>query len=190
MLADGVFVEYASGAVGNAPLQSTKPLSLRTGLFMFLYLFGRLYTKLMKKTLKILRVRDGVPVPKYALAGDAGFDLYVGEQITLAPMERASINTGYKMEIPEGCVGIIYEKSGLAFKNGIITYGNVIDSGYRGEVRVGVMNLGKDSHTFEPGNKVAQMIIHSYEEVEFREVQDGELSASARGERGFGSTGK
>ena len=144
----------------------------------------------MKKTLKIVRVRENVPMPNYALAGDAGFDLFVGEKVTLAPMDRASINTGYKMEIPTGCVGIIYEKSGLAFRNGIITYGNVIDSGYRGEVRVGVMNLGKDAYTFEQGHKVAQMIIHSYEEVKFKEVKDGELSASARGERGFGSTGK
>ena len=144
----------------------------------------------MKKTLKIVRVRDNVPVPKYALAGDAGFDLYVGEKVTLAPMERTSINTGYKLEIPKGCVGIIYEKSGLSFKYGIITYGNVIDSGYRGEVRVGVMNLGKESYTFEQGHKVAQMIIHSYEEMKFKEAKDGELSLSDRGERGFGSTGK
>ncbi|HVU06435.1 MAG TPA: dUTP diphosphatase [Candidatus Paceibacterota bacterium] len=144
----------------------------------------------MKKTLKIILMREGVPVPRYALPGDAGFDLYVGEKITLAPMERASINTGLKMEIPKGCVGIIYEKSGLSFKHGIITYGNVIDSGYRGEVKVGVMNLGKETHIFEPGDKVAQMIIHSYEEVEFKEVKEGGLSESARGERGFGSTGK
>ena len=129
-------------------------------------------------------------MPKFALKGDAGFDLFVGEKITLAPMERASINTGYKMEIPKGCVGIIYEKSGLSFKSGIITYGNVIDSGYRGEVRVGVMNLGKESHIFEPGHKVAQMIIHSYEDVKFKEVKTEDLTISDRGERGFGSTGK
>lgn len=144
----------------------------------------------MKKTLKIVRVRENVPVPKYALAGDAGFDLFVGEKITLAPMERASVNTGYKMEIPVGHVGIIYEKSGLSFKHGIITYGNVIDSGYRGEVRVGVMNLSKESYTFEPGHKVAQMIIHEYCEMKFKEVTEDELSKSDRGERGFGSTGK
>lgn len=144
----------------------------------------------MRKTLKIVRVRDNVPVPKFALPGDAGFDLYVSERVTLQPGERAAINTGYKMEIPKNHVGIIYEKSGLSFKHGLITYGNVVDSGYRGEVRVGVMNLGKEAYTFEPGHKVAQMIIHRYEEVKFKEVKDGELSASDRGERGFGSTGK
>lgn len=144
----------------------------------------------MKKILKIVRTRDNVPVPKFALPGDAGFDLYVGERVTLSPFERAAINTGLKMEIPKGCVGIIYEKSGLSFKHGIITYGNVIDSGYRGEVRVGVMNLSKEAYTFEPGHKVAQMIIHKYEDVKFKEVKDGELSTSDRGERGFGSTGK
>jgi dUTP pyrophosphatase len=129
-------------------------------------------------------------MPKYAIPGDAGFDLFVNEQVTIAPGDRIAIHTGYKMEIPAGYVGIIYEKSGLSFKNGIITYGNVIDSGYRGEVRVGVMNLGKESYTFEPGHKVAQMIIHSYEEMKFVEVKDGGLSESERGARGFGSTGK
>jgi dUTP pyrophosphatase len=144
----------------------------------------------MKKTFKIVRVRDNVPMPAYALEGDAGFDLFVGERITVEPFGRTAISTGYKMEIPKGHVGIIYEKSGLSFKHGIITYGNVIDSGYRGEVRVGVMNLGKEAYTFEPGHKVAQMIIHKYETMKFKEVKDGELSASDRGERGFGSTGK
>ena len=144
----------------------------------------------MKKTLKIVRMSDAVPTPKYDLAGDAGFGLYVNERLTVTPMERASINTGFKMEIPKGCVGIIYERSGLSFKHCIITYGNVIDSGYRGEVHVGVFNLGKEPYTFEPGHKVAQMVIHSYEEVELKEVEEGKLSTSDRGERGFGSTGK
>lgn len=144
----------------------------------------------MKKTLKIVRIRENVPMPKHDIKGDAGFGLYIGERVTLNPMERAAINTGYKMQIPKGCVGIIYERSGLSFKNGIITYGNVVDSGYRGEVRVGVINLGKEPYTFEPGHKVAQMIIHKYMEMNFKEVKDGKLSRSHRGERGFGSTGK
>jgi len=144
----------------------------------------------MKKLLKIVRLTDKVPMPKYDLEGDAGFGLYVGEKISLAPMERASVNTGFKMEIPKGHVGIIYERSGLSHKHGIITFGNVIDSGYRGEIKVGVINLGKETYVFEPGNKIAQMIIHPYESVKFRESQDGELSSSERGERGFGSTGK
>ncbi|MDP1624787.1 MAG: dUTP diphosphatase [bacterium] len=144
----------------------------------------------MQKKLKIVRLSDKVPVPKYAMPGDAGFDLFVGERLELKPLQRAAINTGYKMEIPPGHVGIIYEKSGLSFKHGIITYGNVIDSGYRGEVRVGVMNLGAETYVFEPGHKVAQMIIHSYEEVKFEEVTTEDLSESERGARGFGSTGK
>lgn len=133
---------------------------------------------------------EAVPMPKYDLAGDAGFGLYVNERLVVNPMERASINTGFKMEIPAGCVGIIYERSGLSFKHGIITYGNVIDSGYRGEVHVGVFNLGKEPYVFLPGHKVAQMIIQSYEEVKFKEVSVGQLGKSDRGERGFGSTGK
>ncbi len=133
---------------------------------------------------------DAVPMPKYDIAGDAGFGLYVSERLTVNSMERASINTGFKMEIPAGCVGIIYERSGLSFKHGIITYGNVIDSGYRGEVHVGVFNLGRKPYTFEPGHKVAQMVIHDYEEINFKEVRDGKLAKSDRGERRFGSTGK
>lgn len=144
----------------------------------------------MRKTLKIVRVSDKVPMPRYAISGDAGFDLFVSEKITVAPMERVSLATGYRMEIPKGCTGIIYEKSGLSFKHGIITYGNVIDSGYRGEVHVGVFNLSQEPYTFEPGNKVAQMIIHSYENVKFKEVTEDQLSKSDRGTRGFGSTGK
>ncbi len=144
----------------------------------------------MRKILKIVRLNNQVPMPKFALPGDAGFDLFVSSRVTLMPMERAAINTGYKMEIPKNHVGIIYEKSGLSFKHGIITYGNVVDSGYRGEVRVGVMNLGKEPYTFEPGHKVAQMIIHRYEDVSFKEVTEDKLSISDRGERGFGSTGK
>jgi dUTP pyrophosphatase len=144
----------------------------------------------MNKTLKIVRVRDNVPMPKYGLKGDAGFDLYVSERLVLRPMKRSSVNTGYKMEIPYGYVGIQYEKSGLAHKHGIIVFGNVIDAGYRGEVKVGVINLGDEAYVFEPGNKIAQMVIHSCEEMDFKEVKDGELSQSERGERGFGSTGK
>lgn len=145
---------------------------------------------MLNKTLKVVRLSEKVPMPQYALLEDAGFDLFVGEKVSLAPMERASVNTGYKMEIPKGCVGIIHEKSGLSHKHGIITFGNVIDSGYRGEVRVGVMNLGKETYTFETGHKVAQMIIHNHETMNFKEVGEKELSPSERGERGFGSTGK
>ncbi len=129
-------------------------------------------------------------MPSYAREGDAGFDIYASEHTIVNPMERASISTGYKMEIPYGSVGIIYEKSGLSFKHGIITYGNVIDAGYRGEIHVGVFNLGKEPYTFEPGHKIAQMIIHDFNAMGFKEVKDGELSKSERGERGFGSTGK
>ncbi|MEN9621658.1 MAG: hypothetical protein RLZZ67_92 [Candidatus Parcubacteria bacterium] len=144
----------------------------------------------MRKTLKVVRISDKVPAPSFGIKGDAGFDLFVSERLTIESMGRASINTGYKMEIPKGCTGIIYEKSGLSFKHGIITYGNVIDSGYRGEVHVGVFNLSKEPYTFEPGHKVAQMIIHSYEDVKFKEVKEEDLSKSDRGDRGFGSTGK
>jgi dUTP pyrophosphatase len=144
----------------------------------------------MKKTLKIVRTTPVVPMPKYSIKGDAGFDLFVAHALTLKPMERASVTTGYRMEIPYGYVGIIYEKSGLSHKQGIITFGNVIDAGYRGEVKVGVINLGSETYTFEPGHKVAQMIIHGFATMKFKEVGEDDLSESERGTRGFGSTGK
>jgi dUTP pyrophosphatase len=92
------------------------------------------------------------------------------------------------MEIPEGYVGLIWDKSGLSHKYGIKSFGGVIDAGYRGEIHAGVMNLSDKFFSFEKGHKIAQIIIQKIESVEFEEAP--ELSASARGEGNFGSTGK
>jgi dUTP pyrophosphatase len=98
------------------------------------------------------------------------------------------VPTGIAMEIPEGYVGLIWDKSGLSIKNGIKTLGGVIDSTYRGEVLVGMINLSDADYTFLKGHKVAQMVIQKKEFVDFEEVS--ELSDTVRGEGGFGSTGK
>jgi dUTP pyrophosphatase len=127
-------------------------------------------------------------LPKYALQGDAAFDLLASEPVTLKPSERVQVKTGLKMEIPDGYVGFIWDKSGLSHKAGLKTLGGVIDSGYRGEVMVGMINLSDAPYTFERGNKVAQMCIQKKEDVTIVEVE--ELSETARGEGGFGSTGK
>ncbi len=142
----------------------------------------------MSLTLKIVRMDKDVPLPKYALRGDAAFDLLASEAITFKPGERVQVKTGLKMEIPEGYVGFIWDKSGLSHKGGLKTLGGVIDSSYRGEVMVGMINLSDASYTFEKGNKVAQMCIQKKEEVTIVEVET--LSDTERGVGGFGSTGK
>ncbi|MCK5026890.1 MAG: dUTP diphosphatase, partial [Candidatus Pacebacteria bacterium] len=95
---------------------------------------------------------------------------------------------GIAMEIPEGYVGLIWDKSGLAIKQGLKVLGGVIDSGYRGEVMVGMINLTNKTYTIAEGHKVAQMIIQKTEMVEIEEVE--ELSDAQRGDKGFGSSGK
>ena len=142
----------------------------------------------MSLKLKIKKIHEHAVVPQYAHAGDAALDLYAVSQTTLAPGERTAIATGVAFEIPDGYVGLIWDKSGLSMKNGLKTLGGVVDSTYRGEVLVGMINLSQEPYTFEVGHKVAQMIIQKKEDVTVEEV--GELSDTARGEGGFGSTGK
>ena len=127
-------------------------------------------------------------LPKFATQDDAGMDLFAIEDVTVEPMERKQIGTGIAMEIPEGHVGLVWDKSGLSHKFGLKTMGGVIDSGYRGEIKVGIINLGTEKYTFEKGHKVAQIIIQKKETPEIEEVT--ELSDSERGTGAFGSTGK
>ncbi len=138
--------------------------------------------------LAIKKMSENAVLPSMGHVGDAGFDLYTTEAITVEPGERKQINTGLAMEIPEGYVGLIWEKSGLSHKAGLKTLGGVIDSGYRGEVLIGIINLSDTAYRFEAGHKVAQMIIQKIERPEIVEVE--ELSQTNRGEAGFGSTGK
>jgi len=138
--------------------------------------------------LKIKKLVEYAIIPKYATKDDAGMDLFAIENIELEPMQRAQIGTGIAMEIPEGHVGLIWDKSGLSHKFGIKTLGGVVDSGYRGEIKIGVINLGKEKYVFEKGHKVAQMIIQKKETPEI--IEATELNNSERGEGGFGSTGK
>ena len=136
--------------------------------------------------LKVLKM-DGAKIPSYAKKGDAGLDLFSNEETVLKSGERKMVKTGIKMEIPEGCVGLIWDKSGLAASKGIKTMGGVIDSGYRGEIQVVLHNLGSEDFVIERGMKIAQIIIQKFEEVEVEEVEV--LSESERGENNFGSTG-
>lgn len=138
--------------------------------------------------LKIKKLHEEAILPNYAHEDDAGFDLYSIEDVEIAPNVRVQIRTGIAMQIPVGFVGLIWDKSGLSHKHGLKTLGGVIDSGYRGEVKVGIINLGEQTYKLEKGHKVAQMIIQKKETCEIEEVSD--LEESHRGEGGFGSSGK
>jgi dUTP pyrophosphatase len=138
--------------------------------------------------IKIKKIHPDAIIPKYAHHGDAGLDLYTVEAFELEPSERKSIPLGISVEIPKGYVGLMWDKSGLSHKYGIKTFGGVIDSGYRGEIHAGVMNLSDKYFKFEKGQKIIQLLIQKIENVDFEEVS--ELSDSSRGEGGLGSTGR
>lgn len=138
--------------------------------------------------LKIKKLNPEAVLPNYSYEDDAAFDLFSTEDIEIKSNHRVQVPTGIAMQIPVGFVGLIWDKSGLSHKHGLKTLGGVVDSGYRGEVQVGLINLGKESYKIKKGHKVAQMIIQKKETCEIVEVD--ELEESERGEGGFGSSGK
>lgn len=138
--------------------------------------------------LKVKKVHPEAKLPSYGHPNDAGMDLYAVEDTILEPGKPTRVKTGISVEIPVGYVGLCWDKSGLATNHALKTIAGVIDSSYRGEIMVGIINLGSESYTFKKGEKVTQMLIQKVENVEIVEVE--ELSATARGEGGFGSTGK
>ncbi len=138
--------------------------------------------------LKIKKTNPAAIIPKYAYADDAAFDLFSVETITIEPGARVQIPTGIAMQIPTGHVGMIWDKSGLSHNFGLKVMGGVIDSGYRGEIKVGMINLSDEPYTVEKGHKITQMVIQQKETCEIEEV--AELEESHRGTSGFGSSGK
>lgn len=142
----------------------------------------------MTLTIKMQKVSD-IPTPSYAHKGDSGADLYAAEEFTLKPMERKLIPTGLKLEIPYGYEGQVRPKSGLAIEHGISHANAVgtIDSSYRGEIKVPVINLGNKPYKIEKGKKIGQIIFAKVEEAVFKEVDI--LSSTTRNDNGFGSTG-
>ena len=138
--------------------------------------------------IKIKRLHPDLQIPKYAHPGDAGMDIFSLEEITLKPGKRHHFKTGFALEMPEGYVSLIWDKSGLASKNGITSFGGVIEYTYRGEYGVVLYNAGDEDFHIGSGDKIAQLLIQKIETAEIEEV--AELSDSKRGEGGFGSTGK
>ncbi len=140
----------------------------------------------------IIRLIDDATIPIYAKPGDAGADLVASESVVLDPGGgRALISTGVAIAIPEGFAGFVQPRSGLALKHGItcLNTPGLIDSGYRGELKVLLINTDP-SEAFEvnKGERIAQLVIQRVEECSFQEVE--ELPDSERGETGFGSSGR
>ncbi len=139
--------------------------------------------------LPVRRLRDDAVLPTQAYAGDAGLDLAAAEGITIGPGERVVVGTGLAVAIPDGYTGLVVPRSGLAARNGIgkVNSPGVIDAGYRGEVRVVLLNTDRrEPFTVEPGMRIAQLLVVPVPPVRLVEVD--ELPESERGERGFGSS--
>jgi len=141
------------------------------------------------KTVEIKKLNELAIIPERGSEYSAGYDLSTVEEFILLPGQRKLFKTGLSMSIPDGMYGRIAPRSGLAFRNGIDVMAGVIDSDYRGEIGVLLINL--DPNTAKRvgvGDKIAQMIFENYNKCELKTV--GELSTTVRGEGGFGSTGQ
>jgi dUTP pyrophosphatase len=141
--------------------------------------------------LRITRLRPGASLPRRAHDGDAGLDLYAADGVTLEPGERATVATGIAVEIPAGFAGLVLPRSGLAARHGIalVNAPGLIDSGYRGEIRVLLLNTDRrERFEVSPGDRIAQLLLTPVGEAEPVEV--AELAESMRGAGGFGSSGR
>ncbi len=139
--------------------------------------------------LQVVRLRPEAVLPAQAYAGDAGLDLAACERVVLRPGERAVVATGIAVAVPEGFAGFVQPRSGLAARSGItiVNSPGLIDSGYRGELKVVLQNTdGERTFVAEPGERIAQLVLVPVPAVELVEVE--ELPASERGVRGFGSS--
>jgi dUTP pyrophosphatase len=140
--------------------------------------------------ISIKRLDPGLPLPSYAHPGDAGADLHCAVDVTLQPGERALVPTGIAMVLPEGYVGLVHPRSGLAARHGIsiVNAPGTIDAGYRGEVSVCLVNTDRtEPFSLRRGDRIAQLVVQRVETATFVETE--ELTESARGAGGYGSTG-
>jgi dUTP pyrophosphatase len=145
----------------------------------------------MQAVMRFRRLRPGAIVPAYMTAGAAGMDLAsaADEPVTLAPGQRAAIPVGLALEIPNGYEGQVRPRSGLARKHGVtvVNAPGTIDSDYRGEIAVLLVNLGVEAYTIAPGDRIAQLVVAPVTQVTLQETDD--LSTTNRGPGGFGHTG-
>jgi dUTP pyrophosphatase len=138
----------------------------------------------------IQRLDPGLPLPDRAHPGDAGADLFAAADVELAPGQRALVPTGVAIALPDGYAAFVHPRSGLAARYGvtIVNAPGTVDAGYRGEIRVTLLNTDADSPVrFQRGDRIAQLVVQRVEYPVFHEVD--RLPGSARGDGGFGSTG-
>jgi dUTP pyrophosphatase len=138
----------------------------------------------------IQRLDPGLPLPERAHPGDAGADLFAAEDVELAPGQRAVVPTGIAIALPDGYAAFVHPRSGLAARHGvtIVNAPGTVDAGYRGEIRVTLLNTDADRPvSFRRGDRIAQLVVQRVERPVFHEVE--RLPGSARGAAGFGSTG-
>jgi len=138
-------------------------------------------------SLKVKRLYDDSLIPRYAHPGDAGLDVFSHETAQLGPGERRVIGLGFSAEFPEGYVALVWDRGSTAIKSGIRSLAGVIDSGYRGEWRIVILNVGNSPVQIQQGDKIAQVLIQPVERVDVTVSDD--LAASERGEQWCGSTG-
>jgi dUTP pyrophosphatase len=141
--------------------------------------------------LLVTRLDPGLPLPSYAHPGDAGADLCTAVDARIEPGERAVLPTGLAIALPDGYAAFVHPRSGLAARYGIalVNSPGTIDAGYRGEVKVIVVNLDRNAPVlFRRGDRIAQLVVQRVEKVRFHEV--AELPGTARGDGGLGSTGR
>jgi dUTP pyrophosphatase len=137
----------------------------------------------------VLRLDEQLPLPAHAHPGDGGTDLMARNRVALEPGERALVPTGIAVAIPVGYAGLVTPRSGLAVRHGLTVLNGpgLVDSGYRGELKVTLVNLGAEPAVLERGDRIAQLVVVPVETQELTPVT--ELPESARGSGGFGSTG-
>jgi len=133
-------------------------------------------------------VGENGSLPEYSSTGAAGADLRASEPVEIAPRARAAVPTALRLQIPPGHVGLVWPRSGLAVRHGIDTLAGVIDSDYRGEVRVVLANHGEEPFRIEKGDRIAQLLVQKVERAAFAAVTT--IDATGRGEGGFGSSGR
>ncbi len=137
--------------------------------------------------IKFKKLNNNAKTPSFTHKGDAGMDIYCDTDCIITPGKITLVPTGISMELPENYVAFIWDRSGLAVKSGIKTMGGVLDSGFRGEIKVIMTNLSDEELKIEKYSRIAQMIIQKYELPEIEVVES--LSDSLRGVSGFGSSG-
>lgn len=137
----------------------------------------------------VRRLDNEVPFPRAAYPGDAAFDLPTAVDAEISPGERAKLPTGLAVALPEGCAGLVLPRSGLAERLGIgvVNSPGLIDSGYRGEISVILINLSRETVRLSKGDRIAQLMVVAVPSVQLVEVEH--LDSTDRGEAGFGSTG-